>query len=264
MLPISRRVHYSLIYLLTAVLLQSYNAQAGATFLAHPPQRGSAIRGQLKTLDGTVYFPCVVVLTNQRTRNQKKLTARRAAFAFENLSPDIYTVNACVGSAYQFPARFVKIKKEGDVETIVIHESSVSSNEPVRKSKRARGKCLSVLAVKTPIKVEPGETAYVRVIVQNNCKKPGVFELRVDAPAGASAITYDDTNGDGIHQDKESAISQTDWLMAGGGQQRLIVRINVPTTAWITQIMNYTLSVRSKTIAGGDNRAVIVMSRQNK
>jgi hypothetical protein len=232
---------------------------------AQPP--GSTIRGRITMDNGVIPASCTVVLTNTSNRRQQRANSDAIGkFKFERVPPGNYIVRACEGKSYGLRVESVRVDKEGGEKSVVIHEGTEGGGGVGLggRGKRAILPCLLVTAENSPIPVKPDEAAYAKVLIQNNCNREGIFGLRVDSPAGTSAITYDDKNFDGKHQDEEPAVSTTKQLLPRGGRQQLLLRISIPATAWTEQFMKYVLSARSRVMRRASGHADIMVTKQLK
>jgi len=93
----------------------------------------------------------------------------------------------------------------------------------------------------------PGDTIFMPFVVRNPSNYPEAFELRITAPGAPAATIFADTNGDGQHQEGESAVTQTTPVESRGGQYPVLLRIEIPRTTADRQQFGYNIVARSLT-----------------
>lgn len=97
------------------------------------------------------------------------------------------------------------------------------------------------------LSVTPGDTVFVPLVVRNPGNAPDSYHVRVVAPGTPASTLYADTNGDGRHQEGEPAITETASVEAQGGQYRMLLGLQVPTSAATGQQFSYNFVALSKT-----------------
>ena len=100
-------------------------------------------------------------------------------------------------------------------------------------------------AVSPGLTVTPGDTTFIPFVVRNLGNSTDAFELRITGAGAPPATAYADTNGDGLHQDTEPAVTQTPPLAARDGQFLMLLRVPVPSNAPDRTQYNYSVVARS-------------------
>jgi uncharacterized repeat protein (TIGR01451 family) len=100
-------------------------------------------------------------------------------------------------------------------------------------------------AVSPGLTVTPGDTTFIPFVVRNLGNSTDAFELRITGVGAPVATAYADTNGDGLHQDAEPAVTQTTPLAARDGQFLMLLRVPVPSNAPDRTQYNYSVVARS-------------------
>lgn len=116
-------------------------------------------------------------------------------------------------------------------------------------------------AVSTGLTVTPGDTLYIPFVVRNPGNHAEAFELRLTAPGAPAATAYADTNGDGLHQEGEPAITRTTQIEPRGGAFPLLLRVEVPRNAPDRGQYSYNVVTRSlsnQSIANESNSVLTV------
>ncbi len=100
-------------------------------------------------------------------------------------------------------------------------------------------------AVSTDLTATPGDTIYIPFVVRNPSNYPESFGLQIVAPGAPNATIYADSNGDGLHQENEQAITQTTAIEPRGGQFPVLLRVDIPRTTPDRQLYAYNLVTRA-------------------
>ncbi|HEV2707309.1 MAG TPA: tetratricopeptide repeat protein [Pyrinomonadaceae bacterium] len=100
-------------------------------------------------------------------------------------------------------------------------------------------------AVSTDLTATPGDTIYIPFVVRNPSNYPESFGLQIVAPGAPAATIYADTNGDGLHQESEQAITQTTPIEPRGGQFPVLLRVDIPRSTPDRQQYAYNLVTRA-------------------
>jgi uncharacterized repeat protein (TIGR01451 family) len=115
-------------------------------------------------------------------------------------------------------------------------------------------------AVSPGLTVTPGDTTYIPFVVRNLGNSQDAFELRITGVGAPTATAYADTNGDGQHQDNESAVQQTPPLAARDGQFLMLLKVVVPASAADRTQYNYSVVARSLASGRVANEASSVLT----
>ncbi|MCA1594225.1 MAG: DUF11 domain-containing protein [Acidobacteria bacterium] len=100
-------------------------------------------------------------------------------------------------------------------------------------------------SVSSGLTATPGDTIYIPFIVRNPSNYPESYSLNITAPGAPSATVYSDTNGDGQHQDGETAVTQTAAIDPRGGQYPVLLRVDIPRSTPDRQQYAYNLVTRA-------------------
>lgn len=115
-------------------------------------------------------------------------------------------------------------------------------------------------AVSPGLTVTPGDTNYIPFVVRNLGNSMDAFELRITGVGAPAATAYADTNGDGLHQDSEPAVTQTPPLAARDGQFLMLLKVPVPANAPDRTQYNYSVVARSLASGRVANEASSVLT----
>jgi uncharacterized repeat protein (TIGR01451 family) len=115
-------------------------------------------------------------------------------------------------------------------------------------------------AVSPGLTVTPGDTTFIPFVVRNLGNSTDAFELRITGAGAPQATAYADTNGDGLHQDTEPAVTQTTPLAARDGQFLMLLRVPVPSNAPDRTQYNYSVVARSLASGRVANEASSVLT----
>lgn len=220
-----------------------------------PQASVGVIVGRTTLDDGTLLQYCDVKLDRvgggiSRIKN----SGSNGSFRFDNLPFGQYVLRAC-GNRFPTRAEVIKVSQAQPLVRIRLHRESRggegNSNGNGRSKVGRTGPCLLVSSESggAGLSAHPGEFRFVPLIVQHNCKKPDIFKLRVESPAGTSALMFDDSNHDGKHQESEQATSYT-RLLAPRGEQRFLLRVYFPPNVPVKEEMIYRVILQSGTKKG--------------
>lgn len=238
------------------VLCQGESVRASGRTAAQ--YSGVNIIDRVRMENGNLVQFCTVKLegTNIKFR-QFRNSGTRGVYKFEDVQPGSYVVSGCWNLPYKFRKEYVIVGSD-QTPVVIRNLTQGRAQSTVAGKGRRRGRNQSCLIVSAdgysePLSAKPGKTLFVPIIIQNNCRQPDIFDLRLEAPSGTTALILEDSNADRNYQESEPATSQTRLLQPPRKEspllnsQRLLLRIYLPSSVQLKQKLTYRLSARSGT-----------------